>query len=192
MDSTACSWGGKTTTSMPHVPCLHRVAEATDRERVPFTIDGAPATALAGDTVLTAVLTQGGQLRRNEFSGLPRAGFCMMGACQDCWIATESEGERLRACSTFIAPGMALSPEGTAHDDDERTRPVIVGAGPAGIRAAQALVAHGLRPVVIDEASAPVARSTAASPRAWRSAQAHALRLRVEARRRRARRPSMR
>ena len=31
-------------------------------------------------------------------------------------------------------------------------RPVIVGAGPAGVRAAQALVAHGLRPVVVDEA----------------------------------------
>jgi cation diffusion facilitator CzcD-associated flavoprotein CzcO len=29
---------------------------------------------------------------------------------------------------------------------------VIVGAGPAGVRAAQTLVAHGLRPVVIDEA----------------------------------------
>lgn len=32
------------------------------------------------------------------------------------------------------------------------TPPVIVGAGPAGVRAAQALVAHGLRPVLIDEA----------------------------------------
>jgi NADPH-dependent 2,4-dienoyl-CoA reductase/sulfur reductase-like enzyme len=31
-------------------------------------------------------------------------------------------------------------------------RPVIVGAGPAGIRAAQALVAAGLRPIVLDEA----------------------------------------
>ena len=29
---------------------------------------------------------------------------------------------------------------------------VIVGAGPAGIRAAQTLVAHGMRPVVVDEA----------------------------------------
>ena len=29
---------------------------------------------------------------------------------------------------------------------------VVVGAGPAGIRAAQTLVAHGLRPIVIDEA----------------------------------------
>lgn len=30
--------------------------------------------------------------------------------------------------------------------------PVIVGAGPAGIRAAQTLVRHGLRPIVLDEA----------------------------------------
>lgn len=32
-------------------------------------------------------------------------------------------------------------------------QPVIVGAGPAGVRAAQTLVAHGVRPVVVDEAS---------------------------------------
>lgn len=31
-------------------------------------------------------------------------------------------------------------------------QPVIVGAGPAGIRAAQTLAAHGLRPIVLDEA----------------------------------------
>jgi len=90
----------------PLRPLLHRLAE-TGRDAVPFTLDGEPASALAGDTVLTAVLTQAAQLRRNEFSNEPRAGFCMMGACQDCWIATE-QGERLRACSTFIAPGMAL------------------------------------------------------------------------------------
>ena len=93
-------------TSSAHRALLHRVAE-TGRAAVAFTLDGEPASALAGDTVLTAVLTQAGQLRRNEFSDMPRAGFCMMGACQDCWIAT-AEGERLRACSTFIAPGMAL------------------------------------------------------------------------------------
>lgn len=87
-------------------PLLHRVAES-DRAAVPFTLDGQAASALDGDTVLTAVLTHCGQLRRNEFSGAPRAGFCMMGACQDCWVQTAS-GERLRACSTFIAAHMDL------------------------------------------------------------------------------------
>ncbi|HEY4065423.1 MAG TPA: (2Fe-2S)-binding protein [Burkholderiaceae bacterium] len=89
-----------------HRPLLHRVAE-TQRAGVAFTLDGRPAQALEGDTVLTAVLTQAAQLRRNEFSNEARAGFCMMGACQDCWIATAG-GARLRACTTFIAPGMDL------------------------------------------------------------------------------------
>lgn len=85
---------------------LKRLAE-TGRVPVAFTLDGRPAAALAGDTVLTAVLTQADQLRRSEFSGAPRAGFCLMGACQDCWIATES-GQRFRACGSFIENGMRL------------------------------------------------------------------------------------
>jgi len=87
-------------------PLLNRVAER-ERPPVDFTLDGRSLRALAGDTVLTAVLTNSDRLRHAELSGAPRAGFCLMGACQDCWIATES-GERLRACSTFITPGMRL------------------------------------------------------------------------------------
>ena len=91
---------------------LKRLAD-TGRTPVSFVLDGKTVTALAGDTVLTAVLTLGAQLRRNEFSGQPRAGFCMMGACQDCWVNTES-GERLRACGTFISDGMRLDTGRTA------------------------------------------------------------------------------
>ncbi|MBU1351395.1 MAG: (2Fe-2S)-binding protein [Gammaproteobacteria bacterium] len=86
---------------------LHRVAEK-DRSPVPFLLDGEPATALEGDTVLTAILTHRAQLRRNEFSHEPRAGFCLMGACQDCWVMTAS-GERLRSCATFVKAGMQLT-----------------------------------------------------------------------------------
>ena len=74
---------------------------------IAFTLDGQPATALAGDTVLTAVLTQTSRLRRSEFSGAPRAGFCLMGACQDCWVWT-ADGGRLRACTTVVEDGMEL------------------------------------------------------------------------------------
>ena len=88
-------------------PLLHRVAEK-DRTPVPFVLDGEPAAALEGDTVLTAILTHRAQLRRNEFSHEPRAGFCLMGACQDCWVMTAT-GERLRSCATFIQAGMQLT-----------------------------------------------------------------------------------
>jgi predicted molibdopterin-dependent oxidoreductase YjgC len=87
-------------------PQLFRVAEQA-RMPLAFMLDGRPATALEGDTVMTAILLTAGHLRRNEFSGQARAGFCMMGACQDCWVHTVS-GEKLRACSTFIREGMQL------------------------------------------------------------------------------------
>ena len=72
-----------------------------------FTLDGRVVSALAGDTVLTAVLTQGQQLRRSEFSGEPRAGFCLMGACQDCWVWL-ADNARARACTTAVVDGMSV------------------------------------------------------------------------------------
>lgn len=44
---------------------------------------------------------------------------------------------------------------GTPHTPDAHNQMVIVGAGPAGVRAAQTLLRHGVRPVVIDEAVLP-------------------------------------
>ncbi len=88
-------------------PALLKRLTERQRESVSFMLDGQVLDALLGDTVLTAVLTHRATLRHAEVSGEARAGFCLMGACQDCWVSTES-GERLRACSTFIQPGMRL------------------------------------------------------------------------------------
>lgn len=83
-----------------------RLAE-TGRAPVSFHLDGLPFEALEGDTVLTAILMLRKSLRRSEFGPENRAGFCLMGACQDCWVWQES-GPRLRACSTPLAVGMRL------------------------------------------------------------------------------------
>lgn len=88
------------------LPLLHRLGER-DRPLISFVIDGQPATALQGDTLLTAVLVNASALRRSEFGDGPRAGFCLMGACQDCWVWTEA-GTRLRACSTPVEAGMRI------------------------------------------------------------------------------------
>ncbi|CAM5798091.1 (2Fe-2S)-binding protein [Rhizobacter fulvus] len=87
-------------------PLLHRLPLAP-RVEVEFVLDGKPCVAQRGDTVLTAILTQAEQLRVSEAGGAPRAGFCLMGACQDCWVMTE-DGQRLRACTTLIDGGMRL------------------------------------------------------------------------------------
>jgi NADH dehydrogenase/NADH:ubiquinone oxidoreductase subunit G len=78
------------------------------RPRIALTLDGAPVEAQQGDTVLTALLAAGaGHLRDSEFGDGPRAGFCLMGACQDCWVVVEGRG-RLRACATLAEDGMAV------------------------------------------------------------------------------------
>jgi NADH dehydrogenase/NADH:ubiquinone oxidoreductase subunit G len=78
-----------------------------DRAAVEFRIDGQLVRALAGDTLLVALLTNGRRLRDSEFADGPRAGFCLMAACQDCWVWSET-GERIRACSTPVQEGMAV------------------------------------------------------------------------------------
>lgn len=89
--------------------------DETARTAVPLTIDGAEVEALEGDTVLVAVLTARGDLGGADFGQRRHAAFCLMGACQDCWIWT-GEGGRLRACTTDVEAGMQVftsQPEGT-------------------------------------------------------------------------------
>jgi predicted molibdopterin-dependent oxidoreductase YjgC len=88
-----------------------RLAE-TGRPTIHFTIDGRAAEALEGDTLLVAMLGAARSLRTSEFGDDRRAGFCLMGACQDCWVWS-AQGQRLRACSTPIAEGMQIVTEQT-------------------------------------------------------------------------------
>lgn len=94
---------------------FRRLAER-DRPRVRLFIDGRACEALAGDTLATALLTHGRRLRTSEWGDGPRAGFCLMGACQDCWVALE-DGTRLRACTSFVVEGMRIV---TRSADDGR------------------------------------------------------------------------
>ncbi|MDR8398889.1 (2Fe-2S)-binding protein [Paraburkholderia sp. USG1] len=87
-------------------PQFIRIAE-TRRKPLRFFLDGQEVAALQGDTLLTAVLMQQRRVRESEFSGAPRAGFCLIGACQDCWMRTE-DGKRVRACSTLVTEGMRV------------------------------------------------------------------------------------
>ncbi|WP_042271508.1 (2Fe-2S)-binding protein [Paraburkholderia heleia] len=94
-----------TVTPLP-VAQFVRIAE-TARASVSFVLDGVELKALAGDTLLTAILMHQQHVRRSEFSTKPRAGFCLIGACQDCWVRSE-DGTRLRACSTTLREGMRV------------------------------------------------------------------------------------
>ena len=95
--------------SAPPAPSSHRFVRLaeTGRAALSLRIDGQPAQALEGDTLLVALLQHGRRVRDSEFGDGTRAGFCLMGACQDCWVWGE-DGQRIRACSTPVQAGMAV------------------------------------------------------------------------------------
>jgi D-hydroxyproline dehydrogenase subunit gamma len=78
-----------------------------DRRPIRLLFDGQPIEAMEGDSLLTALLLSGRHVRHFEFGEGLRAGFCLMGACQDCWVTLE-DGRRLRACTTLAEDGMAV------------------------------------------------------------------------------------
>jgi predicted molibdopterin-dependent oxidoreductase YjgC len=79
-----------------------------DRPSLSFMVDGGAISAKQGDTLLTAMLAAGlGHVRSSEFGDGEGAGFCWMGACQDCWVVVEGRGT-LRACTTPVEPGMIV------------------------------------------------------------------------------------
>lgn len=98
MDNT--DWHGGNTIIM------HRVQEL-DRSPIAFLFDGHEVTGFEGDSILVAILARFPFLRKNEFSHQPRSGFCLMGACQECWVWNK-QGERIRSCSTPLQAGMEL------------------------------------------------------------------------------------
>lgn len=90
-------------------PRLQRVKDQ-DRRLIEIIVDGWAMSALEGDTILVAILAQRTHLRESV-AGDPAdhgsAGFCLMGACQDCWVWLH-DGRRIRACTTYAEPGMRI------------------------------------------------------------------------------------
>ncbi|HVZ00815.1 MAG TPA: (2Fe-2S)-binding protein [Dongiaceae bacterium] len=95
---------------------LRRIAER-DRGRITLIVDGEPISAFEGDTVLSAILTVDAALRYSEFDGAPRAGFCLMGACQECRVGIDGHGLQ-RACMTAALDGMAVTRDRWRVADD--------------------------------------------------------------------------
>lgn len=87
-------------------PRFQRVADL-DRQLVEITIDGWQLSAMVGDTLLVAMLAQRDLLRQKQEGELAGAGFCLMGACQDCWVWLE-DGRRVRACTTYVEAGLRV------------------------------------------------------------------------------------
>lgn len=85
---------------------FHRLVERTGA-RFDILVDGRSVEVQTGDLLITAILLHQQAVRRFEFADGARAGFCLMAACQDCWIKVD--GQRVRSCDTVARPGMSVT-----------------------------------------------------------------------------------
>lgn len=138
-----------------------------DGALIEITYDGERIPALAGETVAAALAAHGVIAYRHTRDGGRRGLYCGMGACFECLVTVDGKASQ-RACLTKVAEGQVVRsqpPAGTATDPlaplvpppqgaapEERAPDLLVlGAGPAGLAAAEAAARRGADVVVLDE-----------------------------------------
>ncbi|TNC06427.1 FAD-dependent oxidoreductase [Methylobacterium terricola] len=125
------------------------------------------AVAAAPGASIAAALTAAGILDLNAAKdGTARGPFCGMGVCHDCLVVVDGRAG-IRACMTKVQDGMrvarqpALPEPGTALAAPPAAIPVVatdllvIGAGPAGLAAAEAAARAGAAVTLLDERPAP-------------------------------------
>src|SRR5436190_12701439 len=161
---------------------FRRLTKARGRS-VGIFIDGAGAQAREGDSVAAALLAAGCEACRvSAVSGAPRNAYCLMGVCFDCLVTIDGAANR-QGCLVAVREGMRIDTgrgkrtlaDGIGAPASSRAPPAlrerydvaVIGAGPAGLAAAQLCAAAGLDCALFDEQTSPggqIYRAVTASP----------------------------
>lgn len=141
--------------------------ERTGRE-IQISVNGEDILAIEGETVAAALAADGRVAYGEGQDAGMRGPFCGMGVCHDCLVAIDG-GPSCRACMTKVCANMRIRTLGfrarvpsamPVAAPEPAGEPLgcdvlIVGAGPAGLAAAECLAQTHLHTRVIDERSEP-------------------------------------
>ena len=124
-----------------------------------LTFAGRTLTAFAGESLAAALMNAGELALRTTAQGDARGLYCGMGVCGECSVVVD--GLVSRACLTAAAPGQRVEPaparavpgamKSAGAMPALHCDVLVIGAGPAGLAAAQMAAASGMQTIVVDE-----------------------------------------
>ena len=147
---------------------IARAGVEARRPSIEILVNGRSTAALEGETVAAALTAAGHRVLRITSQGAPSGLYCGMGVCFECRDTINGRpGER--SCLALVQPGMQILTERHANETKEaggesrvsanirenRAQLLVLGAGPAGLAAADAAAARGIQVVILDERPAP-------------------------------------
>ena len=92
---------------MPNASLFDRLPEP-GRRPLTFVFEGAPLSAMSGDSVAAALLAAGEAVTRTTPVGaVPRGPYCMMGVCFDCLLEIDGLANQ-QGCMVQVAEGMVV------------------------------------------------------------------------------------
>ncbi len=144
----------------------HPILSSPGGKWVRFLFNGAEHLGLAGEMVSSAVFAAGERVfGHHHKDGSPQGLFCANGQCSQCTLVIDgvarkscitplSEGMRVETLEGL--PGLGLQPHTVFKAPFSlETDVLVVGAGPAGMAAADEMGSAGLRVLVVDDKDRP-------------------------------------
>ena len=141
---------------------LRLVRQGIERAGAPIEIllDGRPVASLEAETVAAALTAAGHLALRKTVQGSPRGLYCGIGVCFDCRVTIDGRPGQ-RSCMTIVKPGMRIETSNqpatnvgatpVAQPREQHCAVLVLGAGPAGLAAANAASELGVEVVILDE-----------------------------------------
>ena len=142
----------------------HPILSFPETETLTFTYEGKEVTAKKGETIAAALHNEGiYELRRSGDKRRPRGLFCAIGKCSSCLMKVDGV-PNVRTCITLAQDGMEVEKQTGFPElprEADRLKPgsidtaepdlLVVGGGPAGLKAGLVAGEAGAEVLIVDE-----------------------------------------